>query len=44
MGEVLNGTPNIFTSSQYYCWYKNSRNIFSPVLITNTHENFHFFN
>ena len=21
-GEVFNGNPNIFTNSQYHCWYK----------------------
>ena len=20
--ELLNGTPNIFTNSQYHCWFK----------------------
>ena len=41
-GKVLNGTPNIFTNSQYHCWYEDSRNQFSPVLINTTHENSHF--
>ena len=42
--EVLNSTPNIFTNSQYHFWYKDLRDHFVPVLINNTHDNFHFKN
>ena len=41
-GEILNGTPNIFTNSQYRCWFKELRNKSSPVLINTTHDNVHF--
>ena len=41
-GEFLNGIPNIFTNSQYHCWYKDLRNKISPVLINTTHKNIHF--
>ena len=42
IGEVLNGTSNIFTNSQYYCWLKQSMDKFYPVLNNTTHENAHF--
>ena len=41
-GEVLNGTQNIFTNSQYHCWYTYLRDKFLPVLIITTHDNVHF--
>ena len=41
--EVLNGTPNIFTNSQYHLWYKYLRGQFSPELINNTHYNVSLF-
>ena len=43
-GEVINGTPNIFTSSQYHCRYKELRDQRSPVIINTTHENVHISN
>ena len=33
MGEVLNVTTNIFTNSQYHCWYKESRDQFCQYLL-----------
>ena len=41
-GEVLNGTPNTFTNSQYNYWFKYLRGQFSPVLINSTHDNVNF--
>ena len=41
-GEVLNGTPKIFTNSQYHCWFKELRDNFSPVLFNTTHKNVNF--
>ena len=43
-GEDINGTPNIFTSSQYHCRYKELRDQRSPVIINTTHENVHISN
>ena len=44
IGEVFNGNPNIFTNSQYHCWYKELRYQFSPVLINTTYGNVYFEN
>ena len=41
-GEVLNGTPDIFTNSQYHFWYKYLRNQFYPVLINTKYDNVNF--
>ena len=38
-GKIQNGTPSIFDKSIYHCWYKESRNKFSPVMIDTTHNN-----
>ena len=43
-GEDIDGTPKIFTDSQYNSWFKSLGYQFSPVLISNTHDNFHFLN
>ena len=41
-GEVLNGTPKIFTNSQYHCCFKELRNKFSPVFFNTAHKNVNF--
>ena len=35
-GEVFNRNPNIFTNSQYHCWYQELSDQFPPVNINNT--------
>ena len=41
-GELRNGTPYIFTNSQYHCCFKELRDKFSPVLINTTHDKVNF--
>ena len=41
-GKVQNGTLSIFNKTRYYCWYKELRNKFSPVMIDTTHNNVDF--
>ena len=40
-GNFQNSTPSIFNKSLYHFWCKESRNIFSPVMVDTTHKNFH---